>query len=108
MKLRNKKTGEIGELYIDYYKNTYTGKQAESFGVQYGENNTVDYYDTLAELNEEWGDYKEPEMVQIHLEKRSVNERLLDLTIKMADVQDDIAILKKRLGYIDKLEGENE
>ena len=46
MKLRNKKTGEIVETYPD------------RFDMNSGEQ--IMYYNSLAELNEEWEDYEEP------------------------------------------------
>ena len=52
MKLRNKKTGEIGELQI-------TEKHC---GVAYGNGTAscgIEIYSSLAELNEEWEDYEE-------------------------------------------------
>lgn len=57
MKLRNKKTGEIGELSIWHRadNNEITGfaviKENEKFPTD---------YKNLAELNEEWEDYEEP------------------------------------------------
>lgn len=47
MKLRNKKTGEVKELYI--------GK----LNLNFGDCNRV--YNSLSELNEEWEDYKSAE-----------------------------------------------
>ena len=58
MKLRNKKTGEIGCLQCSF------GKTPEKITVvQYIDGkrgSKVWYYDTLAELTEDWEDYEEP------------------------------------------------
>ena len=61
MKLRNKKTGEIGNLVLN------TNPNRESYSVLSTENGdticgnlVIDDYDTIAELNEEWEDYEEP------------------------------------------------
>lgn len=61
MKLRNKKTGEIGNLVLNINPNR------ESYSVLSTENgNTIcgnlvlADYNSLAELNEEWEDYEEP------------------------------------------------
>ena len=51
MKLRNKKTGEIGELT---YFNSHMYILVDN------ELKTNLYYNSLAELNEEWEDYEEP------------------------------------------------
>lgn len=61
MKLRNKKTGEIGRLYFDHQvidpvTRTYAAV------IQYKDKNGYEcfaQYFTLAELNEEWEDYDE-------------------------------------------------
>ena len=57
MKLRNKKTGEIVEVI--------TGDTFEAGGIQIRslkrDPQIVRYYPSLAELNEEWEDYEEPE-----------------------------------------------
>lgn len=54
MKLRNKKTGEIGELaYFD----------SKMYILIDDELKTDQRYDSLAELNEEWEDYEETETV---------------------------------------------
>lgn len=55
MKLRNKKTGKIGELSGVNRTVVYEALDAPSCG-----NSILGEYDTLAELNEEWEDYKEP------------------------------------------------
>ena len=52
MKLRNKKTGEIGYLTTDTVD--------RRLRVLNDNNDTVDEYNSLAELNEEWEDYEEP------------------------------------------------
>lgn len=63
MKLRNKKTGEIGRLYFDHQLiDPKTGTYAiviqhrDKFGYEAFAN-----YFTLAKLNEEWEDYKPAE-----------------------------------------------
>lgn len=56
MKLRNKKTGEI----IDTL-NSYDCTKGISFGADHHDGDpTIESYDSLAELNEEWEDYEEP------------------------------------------------
>ncbi len=57
MKLRNKKTGEIGTLIVD---GAY--KFVTNFAVEDDEGNRLGEYNSLAELTEEWEDYEEPEM----------------------------------------------
>lgn len=53
MKLRNKKTGEIGELQItEKHCAVSVGNGTASCGIE--------IYSSLAELNEEWEDYEEP------------------------------------------------
>jgi hypothetical protein len=57
MKLRNKKTGEIGE-----FMGTYNAVPFIGIGIDYHDGNPVKYeYNTLTELNEEWEDYKPTE-----------------------------------------------
>lgn len=48
MKIKNKKTGEIGNLIID--KNLLVIRTSTAW----------EHYSSLAELNEEWEDYEEP------------------------------------------------
>lgn len=55
MKLRNKKTGEIGTLIVD---GAY--KFVTNFAVEDDEGNRLGEYNSLAELNEKWEDYEEP------------------------------------------------
>lgn len=55
MKLRNKKTREIGTLIVD---GAY--KFVTNFAVEDDEMNRLGEYNSLAELNEEWEDYEEP------------------------------------------------
>lgn len=61
MKLRNKKTGEIGLVHCD------ATMFSDKIGV-FIDNNHIDLrnpykiYTSLAELNEEWEDYKEPKV----------------------------------------------
>lgn len=53
MKLKNKKTGEIGELQItEKHCAVAIGNGTASCGIE--------IYSSLAELNEEWEDYEEP------------------------------------------------
>ena len=54
MKLRNKKTGDIGVL------NIFDGYQVVAADEPLCGNSVLGEYDTLAELNEEWQDYEEP------------------------------------------------
>ena len=94
MKLRNKKTGEIGYLELEkaddknnialrVYKNDFIYKR----------------YESLTEVIAEWEDYEE-NRVQIKLEKRPLEERLLNLEIKMADAEDDITMLKEEIAKL--------
>ena len=54
MKLRNKKTGEIGD-----FMGTYNAVPFFGIGIDYHDGNPVKYeYDSLTELNEDWEDYK--------------------------------------------------
>lgn len=56
MKLRNKKTGEIVDTLCDKHA------MGIAFGIDHHDGEpTVAYYNSLAELNEEWEDYEEPE-----------------------------------------------
>ena len=61
MKLRNKKTGKIGNLVLNINPNreSYTVLSTENGDTICG-NLVVGDYDTLAELNEDWEDYEEP------------------------------------------------
>ena len=61
MKLRNKKTGEIGNLVLNINPNreSYSVLSTENGDTICG-NLVIGDYDTLAELNEEWEDYEEP------------------------------------------------
>ena len=57
MKLRNKKTGEIGWLYCDHIsipKKMTVFAEDKDLSVNHWD------YNSLAELNEEWEDYEEP------------------------------------------------
>lgn len=57
MKLRNKKTGEIVDILCEY-----DITKGFCFGVDHHDGNpTMACYNSLAELNEEWEDYEEPE-----------------------------------------------
>lgn len=55
MKLRNKKTGEIGYLIV--------GRSSDNYHICNEEWESCGKYYSLAELNEEWQDYEEPETV---------------------------------------------
>lgn len=63
MKLRNKKTGEIGRLYFDHQ---LIDPKTGTYAIVIQHNDKLGYeafanYFTLAELNEEWEDYKPAE-----------------------------------------------
>ena len=58
MKLRNKKTGEIGELITENYE--FDGFWVRTGGDNYPDYKDINYY-SLAELNEEWEDMPEEE-----------------------------------------------
>ena len=62
MKLKNKKTGEVGNLVLNINPNreSYSVLSTENGDTICG-NLVVADYDTLTELNEEWEDYEEPE-----------------------------------------------
>lgn len=54
MKLRNKKTGKVGDLLGSYGAVPFIG-----IAVDYHNGNPIKYeYDSIAKLNEEWEDYK--------------------------------------------------
>lgn len=55
MKLKNKKTGEIGYLIV--------GKGSDHYVVANNEWHSCGEYNSLAELNEEWEDYEEPKSI---------------------------------------------
>lgn len=57
MKLRNKKTGDIGELSVWYRADN---KEIKEFGVIKENEKFPTDYKSLAELNEDWEDYEEP------------------------------------------------
>lgn len=61
MKLRNKKTGEIGNLVLNINPNreSYSVLSTENGDTVCG-NLVLADYDSLVELNEEWEDYEEP------------------------------------------------
>ena len=56
MKLRNKKTGDIGELSVWYRADN---KEIKEFGVIKENEKFPTDYKSLAELNEDWEDYEE-------------------------------------------------
>lgn len=58
MKLRNKKTGEVVEAESC---NSATGMIGIFYETEDGQVGTKDCFETLAELNEEWEDYKPAE-----------------------------------------------
>lgn len=65
MRLRNKKTGEIGDFNIECLKDRgnyllLTRNDVPYYDIK-KENGNLLSYDTLAELNEEWKDYKQAE-----------------------------------------------
>lgn len=61
MKLKNKKTGEIGNLVLNINPNreSYSVLSTENGDTVCG-NLVIADYNSLAELNEEWEDYEEP------------------------------------------------
>lgn len=61
MRLRNKKTGEIGNLALNINPNreSYSVLSTENGDTVCG-NLVIADYNSLAELNEEWEDYEEP------------------------------------------------
>lgn len=65
MKLQNKSTGEIGCLVCSFGKTPEKITVVEYIDGKRG--SKVWYYNSLAELNEEWEDYEEPESKIIHL-----------------------------------------
>lgn len=60
MKLKNKKTGEIVDLVEGYIKDSYYGQKIEIKPLAIS-NKEGYVYSSLAELNENWEDYEEPE-----------------------------------------------
>lgn len=64
MKLRNKKTGEVGILIVDGAYNFVT-----NLAVENDERDRLGEYDSLAELNAEWEDMPEESKVIIKVEK---------------------------------------
>lgn len=61
MKLRNKKTGEIGVLEAATYHGGRPDNIVEVYEVGMGAVRVLAQYHTLEELNEEWEDYKSAE-----------------------------------------------
>lgn len=59
MKLKNKKTGEIVDLVEGYIKDSYYGQKIEIKPLAIS-NKEGYMYNSLAELNENWEDYEEP------------------------------------------------
>lgn len=60
MKLRNKNTGEIVDLSEGFIKDTYNGEMIQLKPVAIS-NKEGYLFASLAELNEEWEDYTQPE-----------------------------------------------
>ena len=63
MRLRNKKTGEIMDLSEGFIKDTYNGEFIQIKPVAIS-NKEGYLYGSLAELNEEWEDYKPAEPIK--------------------------------------------
>lgn len=81
MKLRNKKTGEIGDLM-----GTLTSCPHVGIGIDFHDGNPkAFYYNSLAELNADWEDYTEPEPEKTEL----LDE--LEESAKRADARADRA-----------------
>ena len=64
MKLRNKKTWKVKDVWIEA---SYDSYPSSSKGITVGAGNilttnNIRHYDSLAELNEEWEDYSKPEI----------------------------------------------
>lgn len=72
MKLKNKKTGEIGWLYCDYIS---IPKKMTVFAEDKDLSANHWDYKSLAELNEEWEDYEEPENFYIVEQRGTVGSR---------------------------------
>ena len=63
MKLKNKKTGEIAEVYSIGYAKSVLDKYGYRIGLSWKYDDNLDQckdYNSLADLTEEWEDYKEP------------------------------------------------
>lgn len=63
MKLKNKKTGEITEVYSIGYAKSVLDKYGYRIGLSWKYDDNLDQckdYNSLADLTEEWEDYKEP------------------------------------------------
>lgn len=69
MKLRNKKTGEIGNFCYGYTNELCVSWQKDDGFWEKQE------YDSLAELNEDWEDYEEPEMFYVVEQRGMVGRR---------------------------------
>ena len=79
MKLRNKKTGEIGWLYCDYIsvpKKMTVFSEDKDLSARHWD------YTSLAELNEEWEDYEEP--------KKHYEILAMGAVIELEDDEDEI------------------
>lgn len=76
MKLRNKKTGSLGELK-DFINDGFIVKVSDGIGV-------AGYkYDSLTLLNEEWEDYK-PSLIDITSDKE-IMDRVLKKSAEMQE-----------------------
>ena len=66
MKLRNKKTGEVGNLVLNINPNreSYSVLSTKNGDTLCG-NAVIGDYDSLSELNDEWEDYEEPKAYYI-------------------------------------------
>ena len=78
MKLRNKKTGEIGFLSITWGLNDKI-LITDRNGVQLAK------YNSLTELNEEWGDYEEPKEYWYYNTTKNGIEKITHLEDKEKD-----------------------
>lgn len=85
MKLKNKKTGEIGYPYFQNWKEI-TCVIVDENAIQIAE------YTSLAKLNEEWEDYEEPKEQHYYIEPRG---QVIELKFG-----DDIDDLKEELSEI--------
>ena len=84
MKLRNKKTGEIGELMGTERSCPYI-----TIGVDFHDGNPKEYdYTSLAELNEEWEDYRPKEPL---IKDKEYRKRIKELA-KLLGVEPDDSV----------------
>lgn len=86
MKLRNKKTGEIGELHFEPDKEYH-------FTVATEDPADMRIYKTLTDLNEEWEDYEEPETFWGIMSNGGITEReITSDEIRQEFIEDSKAI----------------